>query len=297
MAVTTGTGPSWRAGTAVVIAVIMLGSAALWATASNRLGTDNPFRTPAAPQGDAVAVLLAPYDVVAGQQLVSAELGIFVGPDMEDEEGRLERTISVDTFGPVSRTVTFERGSVPSPVKIDVPAPGVVQQYPFDQYRFSLEARAVDDTRSTTAEVPLPMSMTVYFNIPGWDFTQEVGSDQSTSTAQHSLAGTITRDDATRTIAMIFIGLIFSFGVLSVVAVGAAARGRVPISMSMAAWLTGAIFALVTLRNNLPGSPPLGSVMDIAVYFWVIAAIMLMIGATVILLVTRGSDNGENGQG
>ena len=45
------------------------------------------------------------------------------------------------------------------------------------------------------------------------------------------------------------------------------------------------MFALIALRNALPGHPPLGSWMDVLAYFWVIATIMVMIGVTVVSLV------------
>ncbi|MCB0900330.1 MAG: DUF4436 family protein, partial [Actinobacteria bacterium] len=95
----------------------------------------------------------------------------------------------------------------------------------------------------------------------------------------------IDRAGGTVTIALIFIILMVMFGVLAVITVVAGWRGRLELTISTAAWLTSSVFALIALRNALPGHPPLGSWMDVLAYFWVIATIMVMIGVTVVSLV------------
>jgi Domain of unknown function (DUF4436) len=45
------------------------------------------------------------------------------------------------------------------------------------------------------------------------------------------------------------------------------------LQVDVAALVTGAVsvlFALPAVRNNMPGAPPLGAIMDFAVYFWCI---------------------------
>ena len=43
----------------------------------------------------------------------------------------------------------------------------------------------------------------------------------------------------------------------------------------MTPWFAALIFALLPLRLGLPGAPPLGSLIDVLVYFWVLIAVMV----------------------
>jgi hypothetical protein len=137
---------------------------------------------------------------------------------------------------------------------------------------------------ATSAE-PLPLNLHVSFKVPGWRFTDnsppQVGQTAAIAT------GVIERSVPIIAIAVIFIILILMMGVLAVLTVVAGVRGRADLGISQAAWLTSAIFALIALRNAFPGSPPLGSWLDILVYFWVITAIMLMIGLAVVTNLIR----------
>ena len=270
-----------------VVALLLL-TAYAWSVGNYKRGLDENFVAPV-PPANAVAVQLVPFTVDPAQQFARTELAIYPGADLVTTEGRLRRDIAVDVFGLRSTTVTFRRGSIPTPESIDVPTLGVVQQYPFDSYTFSVQARTLQEQPSGNRANPpaLPMSLVSFFKVPGWKYTSEVSADRY-STGTHIVKGTIARDGATITIALIFLVLMVMFGVLSVVTIVAGLRGRLEVTIGTAAWLTGAVFALVSLRNGLPGNPPIGSWMDILAYFWVIAVIMLMIGATVITLVIRG---------
>lgn len=80
-----------------------------------------------------------------------------------------------------------------------------------------------------------------------------------------------------------------AFGVTSALIVAAVLRGRFRPEMWTASWLTAALFALISLRNSLPGSPPLGSWMDVTVYYWVIVVIMLIVVTTLSTLLSRAA--------
>lgn len=275
-----------RALIALLVVVVLLLVAAYAMSVNGYRENLRATFTPPVPQADGVAVVLIPYDVDAVAQSVPAEVLIFPGSDLVSAEGRLTRTISLDTHGAVSGTITFQRGTIPSPVRVDMPALGVVQEYPFDSYRYDVSVRSVLErgTGRTPVPTPIPLSLSVFFKVPGWN-NAPIDTPAPFSSDDLSITGTISRAGTTITIVLIFLALIVMFGVLSVVTVIAGWRGRFELTIATAAWLTGALFALITLRNSLPGSPPLGSWMDILIYFWVIAVIMLMIGATVVTVV------------
>jgi hypothetical protein len=51
------------------------------------------------------------------------------------------------------------------------------------------------------------------------------------------------------------------------VAFSVAVRGR-KVEIGMFSWLAALLFALVPLRNAMPGSPPIGVLSDFAAFFW-----------------------------
>lgn len=277
---------SITAGVAAVLAVIFYA----WSVLAYRSSMEDRFIPPDRP-ADGVAVVLVPKSVDADATSVQTEVLIFPGEDLIDSDGRLLRTISLDVYPSADAgTVTFEANTTPSPEAVVIPAPGVVQRYPFDTYslrvRVGVTAGDVTATGSNTA--PLPMSLSVSFNVPGWDYTPVQAPDGFTVTRQ-SVEGHIARSVSTMTIAVVLITLMFVFGVLAAAVVILGVRGRFTFEMSTAAWFTSAIFALVSLRNGLPGDPPLGSWMDVLVYFWVIAVLMASITVAVTSLLIRSA--------
>lgn len=271
--------------TFVIIGVVLLAAYALSVRAYSASIRESFTAPPTTPNG--VAVVMVPMDVDAIGQTISTQMLIFPGRNLVTPEGRLLRDISLDTYATESGTITFDAGTVPAPIRASIPALGVVQKYPFDNYEYELQIRSVVEPKvgQTINPEPIPMSLSVQFSVPGWSYTpKELPEGFSTQTV--TSRGVVSRAGGTITIAMIFILLIVMFGVLSVLIVFAGWRGRPPLTVSTAGWLTSSVFALIALRNALPGHPPLGSWMDVLAYFWVIAVIMLMIGVTVVTIVT-----------
>lgn len=274
---------------AVVVIGILLAVAYAVSALAYGAGLNKTFVTPTPPAGG-IAISLLPIRIDADAQVTATDVLIFPDRTLLDDGGRLLNSIQVDVYPTAAGgTVMFREGTVPSPQKVEVPILGLVQRYPFDSYSFSAQVSSLQD-QGTRAD-PLAVAADVFFKVPGWQFTGLSTSPAGRETATAS--GTISRSTPIITIAVIFIALILMMGVLAVLTVVAGVRGRGDLGISQAAWLTSATFALIALRNAFPGSPPLGSWLDILVYFWVITAIMLMIGlagATILLRQHRHRD-------
>lgn len=262
----------------------------IWSAAAYRSSIDTAFAMPP-KRSDGVAVVLVPKAINADAESMEVEVAIFPGQDLIDADGRLVRAISIDLYPSVGAgTITYPSDTTPSPQSVTLPATGLVERYPFDNYTMRVRVRVSQGDVSTegTATGPLPMSLSVAFNVPGWDYTATQTPDGFV-TPQASVAGTVQRSVSTMTIAVVFIALILVFGILAAALVALGVRGRFVFEMSTAAWLTSAIFALVSLRNGFPGNPPLGSWMDVLVYFWVIAVLMASITIAVTALLLRSA--------
>lgn len=271
----------------VVLGVLLVAVLAAYvlSAVSYLQGLDQQYEPPGT-RADGVSVSLVPFAVDAIDQVVSTEVLIYPGEDLLTPDKRLIDDLTVDVFATESQTLTFDKGTIPTPAKVVIPAIGVVQRYPFDAYRFTAAVRVTKRKTGAVRSTPnvVPTDVSVFFAVPGWDFDTLL-STSGFQPEERPILGEITRDGSTRMIAVMFILLIIMFGVLAVMVVLAGRWGAVPFTIGTAAWMTGALFALVTLRNGLPGTPPLGSVMDVLAYFWVIATIMIAIGVTVVTLV------------
>ena len=106
--------------------------------------------------------------------------------------------------------------------------------------------------------------------------------------AQTEMAGTIVRSFSTKLIALLLLVLMIVLAVIAVIVVQKSASGSMPLDLSVASWLTAMLFALLPIRGFLPGDPPIGSWIDILVFFWVEGTIMVCVALTVTGLILRG---------
>ncbi|MEI8082969.1 MAG: DUF4436 family protein [Actinomycetes bacterium] len=94
---------------------------------------------------------------------------------------------------------------------------------------------------------------------------------------------TVKRSGGTLAIVVVMLVLMVTLAVIALAVSSRVALQRRRIEATMSSWLAGMLFALIPLRTFLPGAPPVGSWMDILVFFWVLfglmAAIVIFIGS------------------
>jgi hypothetical protein len=246
-------------------------------------GTMQGALQPPTPPEGGVSLVFVPERVSADNQEVDGSLVVFPHESIVDPDGRL----SVDLFVTVSPALTsstfsLSAGSVPSPLTITLPAPGTVQQYPFDTYALD-EDFVVAGGRDGEGLVDLPASASVYFRVPGWAFAAEASNGDE-------VRGTIDRAGSTKAIAVLLLSLMVGLALIAMFAVNSATRGRMPLELSIASWLTAILFALIPIRGFFPGGPPLGSWMDILVFFWVEMILMACVGLVAWAVIARARD-------
>ena len=189
-------------------------------------------------------------------------------------------------------TLTFREGTRLSPKPVLLPAPGIIEDYPFDSYRVLTEIEVVrpdsaDAPGRSTEVTAIPSKPYLSVNAPGWSETELERSPRAL--AEEEIAFRLIRSTPTITIALIFVALMAAVAVLAVLLVIATVRERFELSMATAAWMTAALFALITLRTRMPGTPPLGSWIDILVYIWVVVMLALAFSAIIVMLLSQGN--------
>ncbi len=261
----------------VIAAVIALAAAYLLGIRSfgSSLVGELPNQNP--PSGG-VAVVLVPEQVESLEQDLVTEVLVFPSPELVDTDGALIIDIAVVVQPAVlGQSVSFAAGQVPHPKRVVLPAQGTVQKYPFDTYQ--VEARVQAFAGVADGQEPIPLTSSVFFRIPGWSWTPD-GQVVAAGGGDH-LALTLGRDFSTKSIALLLLLLMITLCLMAVLVARSITSGRMRREMVVASWLTALLFALIPLRAFFPGEPPLGSWIDVLVFFWVVAVIMVSVAVVV----------------
>ena len=95
------------------------------------------------------------------------------------------------------------------------------------------------------------------------------------SVSEATTVGSIARSGSTKVVAALMLILMVALAIIAVLVVQSSASGRMRLELNVASWITAMLFALLPIRGFLPGDPPIGSWIDILVFFWVEATIMV----------------------
>ncbi len=98
----------------------------------------------------------------------------------------------------------------------------------------------------------------------------------------------VSRTISTRIFALLIAGLLGAIALIALIAVRNVASGRRAQDLSMTDWFAALLFAIVPLRLALPGSPPIGVWLDVLVFFWAVAVVMLSLLWWIKIWIDRG---------
>ena len=247
---------------------------------------------PDPPEGG-VAVVFSLEDIDPGEQRVTGTLQIYPSSDLLNPDGTLSESISILITPSISRTgIIFTVGEIPAPQEVILPASGTVQEYPLDRYSlgtfitpFILDSGADPDY--------LPVEATTYVDLAGWvgveppDPMPMVKTGVGDWIGKDVLDTSLQRSPSTMMLSVLLLLLLMSLATVAVLVTLAIARGRLKAEFGPASWLTAMLFAVLPVRGFFPGSPPIGSWMDILIVFWVILLIMVCVAAVAAMLLSR----------
>lgn len=80
---------------------------------------------------------------------------------------------------------------------------------------------------------------------------------------------------STAAFAIVILGVLIAIASLALFVAIQTTQDRRPFQPPMTTWYAAMLFAVVPLRNALPGSPPFGSWVDITVVIWVLVALAI----------------------
>jgi hypothetical protein len=185
--------------------------------------------------------------------------------------------------------LVYPAGKAPAQVATTVEAHGDANNWPFDSYSTdTLSAEVLvgsgDDRHYTPARIE------VTGKLDGWDVSvQRVGEASQESSRPDNVVITLHRAKGPLIFDLGICLVLFSLPALAFAVVIQIALGRRKFVPPFVTWFAAMLFAVIPIRNFLPGSPPPGAWIDQALVIWVLIA---LVGAMALYMLTwyRRSD-------
>ncbi|MGD1205915.1 DUF4436 domain-containing protein [Mycobacterium seoulense] len=183
----------------------------------------------------------------------------------------------------------YPAGKSPAQVATTIEAHGDPNNWPFDSYRTdTMSAEVLVGQGDARQYVPARLEVTGALD--GWDVSvQRVGEASQESERPDNVIITLRRAKGPLIFDLGICLVLFALPTLAFAVAIQIALGRRKFVPPFVTWFAAMLFAVIPIRNFLPGSPPPGAWIDQALVIWVLIA---LVGAMGLYMVTwyRQSD-------
>ncbi len=216
---------------------------------------------------------------------------IYPGESLYDKRfDELNTDIAVRLYPPNDLgDLQFPKGKAPAQVNTTIEAHGNPGSWPFDSYR--TEPQSADVFVGTGAERKrIPAVVQVTGSMDGWDaeVRRSIDTSETGSHNNSSVVLTLQRAKGPLIFDLGIILVLISLPTLALLVAIPMAMGRRKFVAPFATWYAANLFAIVPLRNILPGAPPPGSMIDQALVQWVLLALATAMALYVYSWVRQG---------
>jgi hypothetical protein len=224
----------------------------------------------AAPDGVELDVTLQRVDPSA-RQLTVVVLAHPRGRFAEDGDNLVPaQDLVIDTSSLTQGTLRFPAGDRVSAQNVTVGFDtGVLTDYPFDHYTTTLGFFASTDGH------PVPVDM-VFRNYDPLFYVEPTGAATQSGGVAADLR--FSRSRGTFILAWFLMATMWALALSVLGASVIIVRQRRGLVWPALGWMAATLFALVVVRNAVPGSPPIGSLFDYAAFLWAEAIIAVSVG-------------------
>jgi len=216
---------------------------------------------------------------------------IYPGETLEDRRfDELNTDIAVRLYPPNDLgDIQFPKGKAPAQVSTTIQAHGNPGNWPFDSYHTEqLSADVFVGAGANRKRIPAVVQVTG--SMDGWDASVRRSTDTSETGSHNNNSAIITLHRAKGP--LIFdlgiIVVLVSLPTLALLVAIPMALGRRKFVPPFATWYAANLFAIVPLRNILPGAPPPGSWIDQALVQWVLLALATAMALYIYSWVRQG---------
>jgi hypothetical protein len=216
---------------------------------------------------------------------------IYPGESLYDKRfDELNTDIAVRLYPPNDLgDLQFPKGKAPAQVTTTIEAHGNPGNWPFDSYR--TEPQSADVFVGTGVNRKrIPAIVQVTGSMDGWDAEVQRNTDTS-ETGSHNNSNVVVTLQRAKGPLIFDLGIIVvlvSLPTLALLVAIPMAMGRRKFVPPFATWYAANLFAIVPLRNILPGAPPPGSMIDQALVQWVLLALATAMALYVFAWVRQG---------
>ena len=266
---------------AIVLGVTYVAFAALYIATRVAPAPDAVLQ--AAVSTDAVSVVFIPQRVDPERETAQGVLRVVV--DRATLTSDIE--VSVYPFLDASRIQVaasesaFERDATLS-------LEGEVRTYPFDSYTGTVVFSATDS--ATGAAVPVSGGVLPIDGLTGWSiYVTDVASAETVTDSV-----TMARSHTSQVTAVILATLAVALAIIAVALTWSVAVGRKESNFGEATWLAATIFSVISVRNFMPGAPPIGAYLDALAIIPAILTLFLCMALLVVFWLVRKTDEGDS---
>jgi hypothetical protein len=216
---------------------------------------------------------------------------IYPGESLYDKRfDELNTDIAVRLYPPNDLgDLQFPKGKAPAQVNTTIEAHGDPGSWPFDTYH--TEPQSADVFVGTGAERKrIPAIVQVTGQMDGWDAEVQKSTDKS-ETGSHNNSSVVLTLQRAKGPLIFDLGIILvlvSLPTLALIVAIPMAMGRRKFVPPFATWYAANLFAIVPLRNILPGAPPPGSMIDQALVQWVLLALATAMALYIYSYIRQG---------
>lgn len=260
------TNSRWTLG-AIVFVVLFAYIGVLVAYGASNTNESTDTRSPAS---DGLLVYLDIGSVDGAAFSVGATVSVYPGEDLLTSEGYLKNQLTVDLSPLASESrLVFPAGTEISPSTATIYSDGDIRAWPFDSYRAqSVVVRA--STMVDSEPVSVPTVVAVTNSLTGWNID---------SGAQDQIGGagfdvTVSRNVVSKVYDLAICVVLLALPMCALFVAVNTVRGRKKFQPPMVTWFAVMLFAVLPIRNLLPGAPPIGSWVDYSVVLWVVLGLV-----------------------
>lgn len=228
---------------------------------------------------DHVTVIVLIQNVDPSTARVSAQLELKGAGSLVDERTHdFNEDVTLISNAVTNRTVVVKANERPEFVSVQFALrDGVIADYPLDSYTANFHFRALVGSGANEHTVPVRAvfdNIDAFFKVtPQQEQSIEVhqgGTAAKTiATPQSLFAATATVERSTSTVMFAVFIMVFMWclTIAALIAAWFVASGKLGLFWSALGFLGTLLFALIPLRNAVPGGPPIGSLIDFAAFF------------------------------
>lgn len=200
-----------------------------------------------------------------------ADVRISTGsPLLDPSANALTQELSVvvtSTTNPVKRT--WSKGMLPGVFPVPLTLARDIQHWPFDRY---YTGPITVELFVGTSPVPQRVNITFVDRLPGWRARVSRENGASVATPYEI---ELERSASTKVFVLVIICILVSIAGVALFVAVQTLRDRRKFQSPMTTWYAAMLFAVVPLRNALPGSPEFGSWIDLTIVLWVLVALVV----------------------